>query len=181
MPAVFERPHPPGWVYPCTVEDLRDHLERFPEERLQGLKAVGLVPATRKDCHAHARYRFGKANVIHIYSHAVPLAYKLSPGTRRHHIEQHLCVELEFGMAIQRSGSRWLTSWEPECLRAYLLEHVLAHEIGHHVCHLQRRRAGLRSCPGRHCCEQFAEAYAVRHCRSRRAAAAGRGECSGDD
>ena len=79
---VFERPlEGPGWVYPCSVEDIRGQLAAVPECDLEGLHSIGLVPATRKDCNANGRYFVGARPAIRLYSHAYPLEYKQPRGT----------------------------------------------------------------------------------------------------
>ncbi len=52
----FQRECLAGWMYPCSPEDMRDCLTRLPEQDLEGLWAVGLMPATRKDNEAYGRY-----------------------------------------------------------------------------------------------------------------------------
>ncbi len=54
-------------------------------------------------------------------------------------------VEMEYGMKIELVGSRWLCRWEAEDLRRYSLEHVLQHEVGHHVHAMQRQRQGMEA------------------------------------
>jgi hypothetical protein len=71
-------------------------------------------------------------------------------------------------MQVERTGSRWRVHWQAEDLRRYILEHVLLHEIGHHVQKMQRLREGLRSRLPVAAKEQFAEAYAGRLRRSLR-------------
>ena len=66
-------------------------------------------------------------------------------------------------MEISEAGSRCVTRWQAEALRRFIVEHVLAHEIGHHVHYRSRFLAGYIARPGRTEAEQFAEAYAVRH------------------
>lgn len=163
----FERTIVPGWVYPCTLADIQAKLARLPEEDLEGLWAVGLAPSTRKDCNAHARYIFDTRPVIYIFSYAASLTFKLMAHTKRSEIESGLAVELAYGMHVQRTGSRWLCQWEPENLRRFIVEHVLLHEVGHHVHYMHRARMGIHRPPTHRDTEQFAEAYALRYGRKR--------------
>ena len=169
MVSMFERQLSPGWIYPCTVEDIRRGLEQLPEEDLEGLWAVGLVCSTRKYHSANARYLVGEKPCIHIYSYPETLAYKLPPYVRHRDIEHGLCVERDFGMRLEPVGSRWWCHWDAEDLRRFIVQHVLPHEVGHHVSHQTRSSGGLERCPGTGACEQFAEAYARRHWRQEKA------------
>ena len=169
---VFERPLPDGWVYPCTAGDIRQQLTLVPEQDLEGLWAVGLAVPEREDRRYHGTYWYWswrtKTPVIHLYAWRSSLSFR----TRRRYsvgeVEQRFGVELSYGMRVEGVGSRLLCRWEPECLRRYVAEHVLLHEIGHHVQRRQRRRAGLTSFPGHTASEQFADDYALRWVRSQK-------------
>ncbi|MDQ2732202.1 MAG: hypothetical protein M3Y56_11130 [Armatimonadota bacterium] len=166
MPIVFERPIPAGWLYPCTTDDIREQLSRFPIRDPEGLRAVGLVPSTRRDCSLYGRYITGTKPVIHIRSLDQSLAFKQSPHAERGNLEHRLSVELLFGMTLERSGSRWISRWKAADWRRFVLEHVLPHEVGHHVQLQQRLRDDHCGSIQRSTEEQFAEAYACRHWRS---------------
>lgn len=159
---VFQRLLPPGWVYPCTTEDISAQLAKVPTEDLEGLWAVGLVPATRRDCGANGRYFSAPKPVIYLLSYREALRYRLSPHTTRADVEHLWAVEIAYGMRIEQEGSRWVCQWETEALRRYTVEHVLMHEVGHHVCHCQRRRDGFTGSLEYGASEQFAEHYALR-------------------
>ena len=79
---LFERPCPAGRVYPCSLEDIIGCLTRLPEQDLEGLWVVGLVPATRKDDETDGRYYFGERPCIHLYSYTDTLRFKLRAGTK---------------------------------------------------------------------------------------------------
>lgn len=158
----FEQPCPAGWVYPCSLDDVTLCLARLPAEDIEGLWAVGLAPSTRKDCAVNARYFFGERPTIRLYSHPDALQFKLPPNTKQIDVNWGLCMELEYGMKVERQGSRFVCKWSAADLRLFILEHVLVHEVGHHVYHQRRRRQGVASFPSRVESEQFAEAYALR-------------------
>jgi hypothetical protein len=175
---VFARPIPDGWVYPCSAEDIRSRLALVPAEDLRGLWAVGLAPATRKDCWANGRYVPGTRPVITLYSYRQGLSYKQPAGTRRGDLETDLRVERAFGMRTEEIGSRWVCTWSAEDLRAFIVEHVLLHEIGHHVYYVQRGLQGLPPSRNRVEREQFAEAYALRISRGSLGPRIGRLACA---
>lgn len=169
---LFERPLPDGWVFPCTLDDIRQQLALVPEQDVEGLVAVGLVPPKREDRRYHGTYWWRswwtKTPVIHLYACPASLSFK----TRRKYsvceVEHYFGVELSYGMRVERAGSRLLCRWEPECLRHYIAEHVLLHEIGHHVQRRQRLRVGYIAFSGHIASEQFADDYALRKVRERR-------------
>ena len=169
MIRLFEAPLPAGaGVYPCTVEDLRERLAHFPPADVEDLWAVGLVPSTRKDCSAHARYFYPPKPSIYVYSYAASLRIKQPAHTTQSDVERGLAVELAYGMDVELHGARWYCQWQREALRRFIVEHVLPHEVGHHVYGQRRRRAGLEHRPRTRESEQFAEAYALRQrCPSR--------------
>ena len=160
--AFFEEPIPPGWVYPCSTVDLRRCLTRLPPRDLAGLEAVGLAAATRKDCSANGRYFSWPRPTIRIYSWPESLAFKMPPHTRQGQVEPWLAVELEFGMRIERIGGRYHCRWHADNLRRFILEHVLLHEVGHHVSARERMLSGHGRRLRTHVSEQLAEHYAHR-------------------
>src|SRR5205085_2279934 len=91
---LFERPVIPGWVYPCTLEEIESRLARLPGEDLDGLWAVGLVPSTRKDDSADGRYYQGDRPAIHLYSFPATFRFKLKAHTTPGQIEQCLAMQL---------------------------------------------------------------------------------------
>lgn len=165
---VFERPLPPGsdHHYPCAIEDLRRQLARVPEYDLEGLWAIGLAPADRSHRYHYAtcfrwKWRIGKP-VIEIYSTKGASQFMLRGRIDSGSIQRRLRVELRFGLEVERCGSYVLCRWPAEAERRYIIEHVLLHEIGHHVLDQQRWRARLRYHFPDHAHEQFADDYALR-------------------
>lgn len=170
---VFERPLIPGsdhW-YPCTVADIRKQLALVPEYDLEGLWAIGLSPLIRDKMHAYATYYRSKRPmwkpVILLYSFKGTGEIKLhrsDPGYIKHWFR----VECSYGMEIECMGSGAICHWPAESGRRYMVEHVLLHEIGHHVQYQQRWRADLRGWLPSRIHEQFADAYALRYERERK-------------
>ncbi|MBV9849207.1 MAG: hypothetical protein JO250_05915 [Armatimonadetes bacterium] len=160
--SVFERPLPAGWVYPCSTADIAQRLSLLPARDLEGLWAVGLVPATRKDCWANGRYFPGERPTIHLYSFRDTLSYRQPPHTRRADVERGLAVELAYGMHVEQTGGRFLCRWDADSLRRFILGHVLLHEVGHHVYQRQRQQQDPPLLLRTRASEQFAEDYALR-------------------
>lgn len=156
----------PEWVYPCTVDDLRKGLADFPSAHLEGLNAVRLVPSTRRNNSANGRYFYSQpSREIHLYSHVSDLQFKFAFHGQRPTLEDLLRVELSYGMALCQVSGSWVSQWQPEPWRTFVLDHVLAHEVGHHVYHFRRYLAGYVF--------QAADAGVGAVCGSVRAAACG--------
>lgn len=162
MIIVFEAPLPGGQIYPCSREDIWQQLNTLPEQDLEGLSAVGLVPSTRKDNDAYGRYLRAGEPKISLFSYPETLTFKLAPNTKHKDILYRLHVELEYGMQVEQVVSRWFCRWTAEDLRRFMIDHVLLHEIGHHVHYQQRSKQGYDYLPGTRAAEQFAEDYAIR-------------------
>lgn len=159
---LYERPCPTGHVYPCSLEDIKSCLVRLPEQDLEGLWSVGLVPATRKDGETDGRYYFGTQPTIQLFSHLDTLRFKLKAHTKMGEIERALGVQRQYGMEVERQGSRYVCIWSAGHLRRFIVEHVLLHEVGHHVFFWQRQQQGHAYTPNLGGVEQFAEDYARR-------------------
>ncbi len=166
MITFFIEPIPNGWVYPCTLEDIEHQLKLVSPEDLKGLCAVGLVPSTNKQFSADGRYRAMSKPTIYLYSYPESLTFRQPAHTKRSDIEHWKAIELEYGMTIREEGSRWICQWRADNLRRFVLEHVLIHEIGHHVLLKKRISEGLNNKPSVQVSEQFADDYAVRWQRS---------------
>jgi hypothetical protein len=154
-----------------TIEEIRARLARVPEYDLEGLWAVGLEAPSKDHIDAYGlydRWRLqGRRPIIALYSYQHPWEYRIPRRYRSRRIAQAYRVALSFGMEVDYQGSRPTLRWSEECLRRYMLEHTLLHEIGHHVQFQQRWRAGYcRWLPGS-VKEQFAEDYAIRATRRR--------------
>ncbi len=158
----FEQPICDGWIYPCTLEEIKQTLVHLPLGDLEGLWAVGLAASTRKDHNANGRYLFAKKPMISLYSFPASYSFKLFPHTKRHDIERLMPLELAHGMTYLQVGSRFVCRWQPKDLQRFILHHVLLHEVGHHVYHWQRQQQGLALRTHTVESEQFAEAYAIR-------------------
>ena len=170
LPHLFEMPLAgTGQVYPCSLGDLEVELLRLATDDLQGLLSVGLVPGTAKDSKANARYFYSPRPKIELYSFPAPLSIRLQRHLNPGQVSELYRLEREFGMETLQQGSRWVGRWQAADLRRFILEHVLLHEIGHHVYHMGRRRSGLVHRPFTRESEQFAEAFALRLRRVRAA------------
>jgi hypothetical protein len=100
---------------------------------------------------------------INVYSHASDLRFKLDFRGHRARLEDLLRVEVSYGLQLLPVAGSWVSAWRSDEWRTFVLDHVLAHEIGHHVFHYRRMLAGDEYKPRIRGSEQFAEDYALRH------------------
>jgi hypothetical protein len=99
------------------------------------------------DC-VDASYREG---TIMVY--AVPDDFKFSWPFHPGNEFMQECAR--WGARWQKLGREWYCYWDRENYGRYVLDHVLLHEIGHHMDDYHRRRTGDSV-------ERFAERYALR-------------------
>jgi len=166
MVQIIELPIADGWVYPCSANDLGAALAAVSPADLEGLSAIVLAPATRRDCSAYARYSGGERPAIFNFSLRQTLGFKLSAHVSMSCARRCCWVDLEYGMDLIMRGARIYSRWTAiEDLRNFILDHVLLHEIGHHVFWRERARRGFANPVSVRVSEQFAEDYALRMSR----------------
>ncbi len=157
-----QEPLPPGWIYPCTEEDIRRGLDRLPYKDYSGVTAIKMVPVNPGNRFAYATY-YGSGAVVEIPAVRNSMTFKFDRHATRGRLIALCSIEIAYGMEIEGVGDRWVSHWTRESLCKYIAEHVLAHEVGHHVIHQKRKREGMKPCPGHDACEQIAENYALRN------------------
>lgn len=138
--------------HPASTADVRQALATFGVEVYYGLESVELVPAPAAD----GRLLFGALvgpGRVRLYDQPVP-PWRL-PDT----LPKDELVRLEGAGA--HVGEDGVVSWPGDALKRFMLGHVLAHEIGHHVVQHERRLRGKRGARTRDH-EARAEAVAAR-------------------
>lgn len=136
---------PEGYTYPCSISEIKQILARIPIEHLKGIKRIRL--SAQKAANADASYFNG---TINIYS--IPMDMKfIFPEKPPEAIVREYS---RFGARWEVLGEHWYCYWRPESFKKYILEHVLFHELGHHIDdYLSLRRSFGK--------EKFAERYAL--------------------
>jgi hypothetical protein len=136
FPTVRARRPGPGRHHPASAADVREALATFGEEAYYGLESVELVPAPATG----GRLVFGELvgpGQVRLYDQPPPpwrLAGALPPHER---------AELRSaGADLSEDG---VVGWPGDSLRRFMLGHVLAHELGHHVLQHERRLRGERA------------------------------------
>jgi hypothetical protein len=126
----------PGRYHPATVADVRAALNAFGEVAYYGLDLVELVPATPIHNGPVLGCLVGPGHVV-LYDQPQPpwrLGAALSQADR--------AWLASAGADVSTSG---VVAWPGDSLRRFMLGHVLAHEIGHHLLQHERRRRGERA------------------------------------
>jgi hypothetical protein len=136
FPAVRMRPPLRGRHHPATVADVRAALTAFGEVAYYGITLVELVPAIFIRNGPLLGSLVGPGHVV-LYDQPRP--------------------PWRLGAPLSRPDRAWLASagadvstpavvaWPGDSLRRFMLGHVLAHEIGHHVLQHERRRPAERA------------------------------------
>ena len=160
---IFQREiHTDKWFYPCSKDDLEQALPEFPEEDKTGIHAIGLAPCTHKNMYVEGVYFRVPQPYIEIRALPSNLQIKIPNTVKYSKTQLHLQSALEYGMKLTKEGNRIIANWNATDLRAYTLEFLLAHEIGHHVYYLRNDNCTSQSTQTK---EGFANMYAMQHIR----------------
>jgi len=119
-------PLPKGYVYPCSIQDIRRKLEELPSSMLRNLSAVHLCNQVKMNPGVDAHIYDGS----HIRIYPVPDTLRWCYGKKK---PNPACAQerIEFGAYWKKIDNEWFLCWQEDSLRDYILNHVLLHEIGH--------------------------------------------------
>ena len=146
-------PLPKGYVYPCSIDDIRSKLEDIPERIVRNVSLIHLCNQVRMNPGVDAHIYDGTQ--IRIYP--VPEKLRWNYGVRKPN-PAFAQERLEFGAYWRKIDGEWWLCWDEDLLREYVLSHVFLHEIGHSLddIHYGTNRG-----------EKLAEAFAHRMGRNR--------------
>jgi hypothetical protein len=152
FPVVRARHPGPGRHHPASAAEVRRALRAFGEEAYYGIKSVELVPAppARKGLAFAGLIEPGR---IVLYDQA-PSPWRLGFALASKERAQLQAA----GADLREEG---VVAWPGDTLRRFMLGHVLAHELGHHLLQHERRLRGERAARTRDH-EARAEAIAAR-------------------
>jgi hypothetical protein len=136
---------PEGYIFPCSIAEIRKSLMEIPTEHLSGIKRIRL--SGQKVTNADASYIDGTINI-----YAIPRDLKFIFTEKPP--ESLLKEYSRFGARWEVLGENWYCYWRLDSFKKYILEHVLFHELGHHIDDF----LSLRRSFGK---EKFAERYAL--------------------
>ena len=136
FPTVRARAVSRGLCHPASAQDVREALRAFGPEAYYGLRLVELMPARASDA-ALVLGRLAGEGMIELYEQR-PSPWRL--GHALSDVERDRLTA--FGADVTIPG---VVVWPPGALRRFMLVHVLAHELGHHVVQHERRLRGERA------------------------------------
>jgi hypothetical protein len=142
----------PGRHHPASAADVRNALTIFGEEVYYGLDVVELTPAPPSGSRLVFGQLAGPGRIV-LYDQA-PSPWRLALRPTK---KQRAQLEAA-GADFSQPG---LVCWPADSLKGFMLGHVLAHELGHHVLQHERRLRGERGARTRDH-EARAEAVAAR-------------------
>jgi hypothetical protein len=135
-PTVRARRPGPGRHHPATAADVRHALTIFGEEVYYGVETVELVPAPTEPDRLLLGQLVGPGRIL-LYDQP------RSPWRLGFDLAAHDSARLvEAGADLGETG---VVAWPGETLKRFMLGHVLAHELGHHVLQHERRLRGERA------------------------------------
>jgi len=119
-------PLPKGYVYPCSIDDIRARLRELPTVTLRNISVIHLCNQVKMNPGTDAHIYGG----THIRIYPVPEKLRRNYGWNKPNpaIAQE---RLEFGAYWEKIKGDWWLCWDRDSLRDYFVNHVLLHEIGH--------------------------------------------------
>jgi hypothetical protein len=141
-------PPPKGYVYPCTIDDIRAKFGELSPKTLRNIFVIHLCNQVKMNPGVDAHICDGTD--IRIY----PVPEKLRWNYGWNKPSPAFAQErLEFGAYWRLIDDEWWLCWDKDLLKDYFLNHVLMHEIGHSLDNVHR---------GTNAGEKLAEAFAHR-------------------
>jgi len=135
LPILIEENPSKSFVFPVSGLEVLAHLRQFPEADVQGITHVWLRRSKKKEFvygeTPLAEFICGSGvRVIVLYPWAKDLTLCLGekkPAARWLRLYERWTTDLFF------KKEKWYLRWSEQALKSFYLDHLLAHEIGHHV------------------------------------------------
>lgn len=159
LPILIEDNPSRDFFFPLNGEEVLRALESLPAGDVQGITHVWLRRCRRLD------YERGRVNLAEFVCGSGVRVIVLYPWPRDRTLligkdrpPAKLLAEYEkWSPGLVRRDGAWRLRFEPRELKALFVEHLLFHEVGHHIDWFQRHwsAANIREC------EEFANQYAM--------------------
>lgn len=139
-PFVRIEPTKADFIFPVTVEEIKETLERIPEKYLKGIKAVLVPTGTKKQVKVlNSLFCYGEYWRECVFLHPYPRAM-LSMKYTSQLKPSDLIEYRRAGAEISEIGSGTEIRFNEESLTRFYLCDVLMHEVGHHNDQLKRTK-----------------------------------------
>jgi hypothetical protein len=158
LPLLLEDNPSRDYYFPVAAEELAAALGRLPASHREGITHLWLRRRSDRRADADAplaEFICGRGvRVIVFYPWRTD---GLLPLGRRKPQTRDVSHLLRHGGRLERRRGSWSVSFEPQALRRFYVEHLLCHEVGHHVDWYNRlwTRANTKEV------EDFADQFAV--------------------
>jgi hypothetical protein len=136
FPAVRMRRPVPGRHHPASAADARAALSAFGAQAYYGVRLVDLAPGVPGNETLALGRLAGPGHVV-LYDQPLP-PWRLGASLP----ERERAWLASAGADVAVAG---VVGWPGDSLRRFMLGHVLAHEIGHHIIQHERRLRGERA------------------------------------
>lgn len=135
LPILIEENPSREFIFPVSGEEVLTHLKAFPPEDVEGITHIWLRRAKKEE------FEYGKTPlaeficgsgvrvvVLYPWKKDLTLCFgEKKPSARWLRLYERWETELFY------KKEKWYLRWTIEALKSFYLDHLLAHEIGHHV------------------------------------------------
>lgn len=131
-PFILVEPATPGFIIPCTKEDIQETISCVPSEFLKDLTAIVVIGGSRKLNKAERKYVYGTYYQNWIFLAGYPekwMICKWSKGITPNELIQYRNV----GVKVEEIKGGIHIVFDLESLKRFYLQNVLIHEIAHHI------------------------------------------------
>ncbi|WPH23473.1 hypothetical protein [Variovorax paradoxus] len=134
LPVLLQDNPSRDYVFPVSVEEAAAALERLPAQHREGITHIWLRGRTRHQAGPDASLAefICGSGVRVVVLYAWPADGVLTLG-RRQPPRGEIAHFIRFGGVLRQTRGSWTISFEMAGLRRFYLEHLLCHEVGHHV------------------------------------------------
>ncbi|WP_431113049.1 hypothetical protein [Variovorax paradoxus] len=160
LPVLLQDNPSRDYVFPVSVEEVAAALECLPAHHREGITHIWLRKRARRECGPDAslaEFSCGSGvRVVVLYAWPADGALQLGrrkppPGEIAHFLRYQ-------GVLIQKRGN-WAIHFDTAALRRFYLEHLLCHEVGHHVDWYARQWSKANSKEVEAAADQYAYAW----------------------
>ena len=159
LPILMQDNPSKDFFFPISVEEAKEAVQALPKDDYEGITHIWLRRVTKSEYKKGqlplAEFICGSGvRVIILYPFPENLIMNLGskkPSGRKLKELSKWCTDL------QKNKGKWFLKWNQDSLREYYINHLLYHEVGHHVDWYSRHWSMANSKQT----EEFADQYAI--------------------